>query len=77
MSQGPRPAKVQEWSARLGRFAASGQTIKEFCLSEQVSQPTFYHWRRILAEHAAGGLSQSTHRRASFTGRRPDHPASQ
>ena len=50
MAQGPRPAKVREWTQRLARYAASGQTVTEFCKTEQVSPPSFYHWKKVLGD---------------------------
>lgn len=41
--------KVKEWTDRLRRFNASGQTVVEFCQTEHVSTPTFYQWRKKLA----------------------------
>jgi hypothetical protein len=37
-----------EWRERLGRFAASGQTVKRFCQAESVSEWSFYRWRKQL-----------------------------
>jgi hypothetical protein len=42
-------AKRRLWRERLGRFARSGKTVAAFCSAEQVSVPTFYHWKRRLA----------------------------
>jgi hypothetical protein len=44
-----RTGKVKEWTDRLRRFNASGQTVVEFCQTEHVSTPTFYQWRKKLA----------------------------
>ena len=40
--------KASEWSERLRRFARSGQTITAFCIDEDISQPSFFLWRRRL-----------------------------
>lgn len=48
MSRGSRPQKVEEWTARLGRFGSSGQTVTQFCKSEGISQPSFYQWKKKL-----------------------------
>jgi len=34
----------------MRRFAASGLTVVDFCERERVSTPSFYSWRRKLAE---------------------------
>jgi len=49
MSRGSKPTKVAEWSDRLERFESSGQSVTQFCLAEDVSQPSFYQWRKRLA----------------------------
>lgn len=36
------------WAERLQRFEQAEMTIAEFCVSEGVSQPSFYNWRRKL-----------------------------
>ena len=48
MSRGSNPTKVAEWSDRLERFEDSGQSVTQFCVSEDVSQPSFYQWRKRL-----------------------------
>lgn len=50
MSRGSNPIKVQQWRQRLERFAQSGQTVVQFCQVERVSQPSFYQWRKKLAQ---------------------------
>ena len=40
--------KVQEWTERLERFAASSLTVAQFCEAEGVSQQSYYHWKRRL-----------------------------
>jgi len=49
MSRGPQPKKVQLWTDRLSRFVNSEQTVRQFCLSERISQASFYQWRKKLA----------------------------
>ena len=36
------------WRDRLARFGESGLTVKEFCRTEGVSDPSFYQWRKRL-----------------------------
>jgi len=50
MSRGSAPSKVAEWSDRLERFASSGQSVTQFCVTEDVSQPSFF---RSETEHLA------------------------
>jgi hypothetical protein len=53
MSRGSRAEKVAEWTNRLRRFEESGQTVRDFCVGERVSQPSFYHWKKKLRESKA------------------------
>jgi transposase-like protein len=38
------------WGQRLRRFEKSRLTVAAFCRAEGVSAPSFYHWRKRLAE---------------------------
>lgn len=49
MSRGTNPVKLKEWTERLARFETSNHTVAEFCEDEQVSEGTFYHWKRRLS----------------------------
>jgi hypothetical protein len=42
--------KHEEWRRRLRRFQESRQSIAAFCRQESVSLPSFYLWRKRLAE---------------------------
>ena len=68
MSRGSHPAKVEQWSDRLGRFANSGQTVAQFCVAEGVSQPSFYQWMKKIGMggRVRGGTSNRS-RKASRT----------
>ena len=70
MSRGSNPAKVQQWSDRLGRFETSGQTVTQFCVAEGVSQPSFYQWKKKLGmgRRVRGGTSNRS-RKAKRTER--------
>ena len=37
------------WRSRLRRFRSSGISVTRFCLSEKISAPSFYQWRKRLA----------------------------
>lgn len=43
MACSPRPEKVQEWSARLARLAASGMSLAQFYQQEGVSEASLYY----------------------------------
>jgi hypothetical protein len=59
MSRGAHARKRSEWLARLRRFSRSNMSVTEFCRREQVAVPSYYQWRRKLAnatsEMDAGG----------------------
>lgn len=46
-------ATRQKWVERIERFRSAGVTVAEFCLTESVSVPAFYQWRRTLAAETA------------------------
>jgi len=50
MPRGSNPIKVQQWTERLVRFDQSSQTVAQFCQNEGVSQPSFYQWKKKLAD---------------------------
>ena len=56
--------KLAEWRQRLQRFRNSRQSIAGFCREEGVSPPSFYLWRRRLAE--ASLRSQPPNRPRAF-----------
>lgn len=43
-------AKERLWRAAVSRQAASGSTIRDFCRREGLSEPSFYAWKRLIAE---------------------------
>ncbi len=38
------------WQEIIGRQADSGLSVRQFCVAEQVSEPSFYAWRRKLGQ---------------------------
>ena len=53
--RGPRRegAKEKFWRKTLRGFADCGQSVREFCQTRQLSEPSFYAWRRTLARRDA------------------------
>lgn len=45
--------KTEIWRARLHRWRQQSESIRAFCLSEGVSENSFYSWRRKLEGSAA------------------------
>jgi hypothetical protein len=50
------------WRGVLARFGKSGLSVRAFCTQERLSEPSFYAWRRILAERdaEAGALHRTS-----------------
>jgi hypothetical protein len=48
-----RGIAVATWRERMGRWKRSKMTVTEFCRREQVSQPSFFQWRKRLAAASA------------------------
>jgi hypothetical protein len=61
-----------EWRARLGRWRRSRLSIAEFCRREQLSQPSFFAWRRRLAD--LGVPSADRRQRSNTTGQERSGP---
>lgn len=53
MPRKPNPATRSLWKDRLARYECSGQSVREFCLSEGASLASFYQWRRKLQPQSA------------------------
>lgn len=49
-------AKEKFWRQTLRQFAAGGQSVRAFCAERGLSEPSFYAWRRTLAERDAAGM---------------------
>jgi hypothetical protein len=47
--------KTLRWRELLRRQADSGASIREFCRSEGLSEPSFYAWRKKLREPSKVG----------------------
>jgi hypothetical protein len=65
MSRLSRPQKRAEWRKRVRRFTRSKLSVSEFCRQNKVSVPSFYYWRRKLAD-TEPDASQREVERAAF-----------
>src|SRR2546426_10867911 len=45
--------KEHLWRRRVGQWRASGLTVRAFCKRHGLAEPSFYAWRRVLAERQA------------------------
>ena len=43
------PAKERYWRRLLRQWRRSGLSLREFCVDQGISQPSFYAWRRAIA----------------------------
>ncbi len=50
MAQRPDAAKQGRWLELIRRWQRSQSTIREFCERHQVSEASFFSWRRVLRE---------------------------
>ena len=51
MANKKRSAEKEEfWRLVLREFEASGMTVREFCRREGIAVPSFYGWRRKIAQ---------------------------
>ena len=65
-SDGRRPRRSVEkerfWREQLRGHASSGLSVRAWCREHEISEPSFYAWRRELAERDV--LQDTKHRRA-------------
>ena len=65
MARSASGRKVQEWRRRFRRFEKSRQSVGAFCRQEGVSAPSFYLWRKRLAQ-SAGSTEPAPQAAAGF-----------
>jgi hypothetical protein len=64
MSQGkPRdPRKEQQWRRWIRQWQQSGLSVRAFCAQHDLTQPSFYAWRREIQQRdAAAGTFVPVH----------------
>lgn len=54
MKSSKRANNRELWWSRMQRFRASGLSVTRSCEQERVSQPSFYQWRKRLADVTVG-----------------------
>ena len=50
MAQRPDAAKQSRWLELIRRWQRSQTSVREFCQRHQVSEASFFSWRRVLRE---------------------------
>lgn len=53
----PRSRKEQFWRQIIRQWDNSGLTVREFCARHELSEPSFYAWKRTIAERHAKALT--------------------
>jgi len=53
MSGRKRSKKESQWRDIVNRQESSGLSVRQFCAGEQISEPSFYAWRRRLRDQEA------------------------
>ena len=43
-------AKERSWRRLIQQWRHSGMTIRDFCIEHEVSEPSFFAWRRTIAD---------------------------
>lgn len=54
-----RKGVESRWRELVDRQAESGLSVREFCSSQGVSEPSFYSWRRRLRECEEDGAPEA------------------
>jgi hypothetical protein len=52
--RGRRRRSRAQWQVVIARFAESGLGVESFCRQEDISESSFYRWRGLRADEAAG-----------------------
>ena len=55
MAKRPNPQLEQFWRSAIGQWKQSGLSVRAFCAQRQLSQASFYAWRRELAKRDRAG----------------------
>jgi len=66
------PAKEKFWRKTLRGFAASGQGVRAFCAARGLTEPSFYAWRRTIAQRGRKSVAPAL-KRPTFVELRPPH----
>jgi hypothetical protein len=62
MARGQRDrTKERFWRRHVAAWRRSGQSVRAYCASAGVSEPSFYAWRRVLVEREALDRTGAAH----------------
>ena len=59
--------KERFWRQHLAAWRRSGRGVRDYCRSAGLSEPSFYAWRRVLAERQAARRTVAAARKAAAT----------
>jgi transposase len=57
--------KERFWQRHVAGWRRSGLSVRDYCRTECLAEPSFYAWRRVLAERARHAASDSGKHSAS------------
>jgi transposase-like protein len=57
-----REYRASQWAETVKECRNSGQTIRDWCIDNDVSEKSFYYWQRKFREQACQVLEQNTSR---------------
>ena len=60
--------KERTWRKRLRDWRRSGLSVREFCEWHALSEPSFYAWRRELAQRDRERVARRAQRQSGFDG---------
>ena len=64
MARGGRdPVRERVWRERVDRWRASGLSVREFCVRNGLTEPTFHFWKRELRTRDAVVSTSSAQKR--------------
>jgi transposase len=66
--------KAAQWQRRIQQWQRSGQSVRSFCAAQQLSEPSFYAWRRELAKRSEAEPAFVPVRIQAETASSPDYP---
>jgi transposase-like protein len=69
------PEREAFWREALGRYAASGMSVRAFCQRERLTESAFYAWRRTIAQRDGDRRQRGTPGRPNFLPLRVTHHA--
>ena len=56
-----RSSKEQFWRRMVRQWRGSGLSVRDFCTDRGISEPSFYAWRRTIAERDANAAFVPVH----------------